>query len=316
MSSPRTQLFETRAVEDIDSMAAAVTDGVTAEYVQLEPKPFTGQWTIIHTATSVVQIGREDVAVARRLRVPVGRWAVIVPVLVPASARWNASAIGPQDVVICPPGRECFAFDPAGTLFAVITLNARSASAQCLATLSRGCAPSLVATLRDQDSYALTSELMALSTRFRSRSLDIARLVQVSLAHARPKSEQIESFAGRSRIVRRVEDFCRHHAGETVSIAQLSSVAGVSERSLRNAFQQVYTTSPKRYLKLWQLHRVRRALRSVPGGEGTVTDVATLHGFYELGRFAGEYKALFGEAPSETLQKARARKASASVGMA
>jgi AraC family ethanolamine operon transcriptional activator len=41
-----------------------------------------------------------------------------------------------------------------------------------------------------------------------------------------------------------------------------------------------------------------------------VTDVATFHGFFELGRFAGEYKALFGEPPSETLQKARLEYAS------
>ena len=89
-----------------------------------------------------------------------------------------------------------------------------------------------------------------------------------------------------------------------MSIAQLSAIAGVSERSLRNAFYHVCTTSPKRYLRLWQLHQVRRALRS-PVKVSTVTDVATLHGFFELGRFAGEYKALFGEAPSQTLQRSR-----------
>jgi len=109
----------------------------------------------------------------------------------------------------------------------------------------------------------------------------------------------------RSLVVRRAEQFFRRHVGESVSIAQLSNSAGVSERSLRNAFYHVCTTSPKRYLKLWQLHQVRRALRGGAGPPLSVTDVATLHGFFELGRFAGEYKALFGEAPSQTLQRSR-----------
>ena len=47
-----------------------------------------------------------------------------------------------------------------------------------------------------------------------------------------------------------------------------------------------------------------------------MTDVATLHGFYELGRFAGEYKALFGEAPSQTLHRARGQYASRLFGAA
>jgi len=60
-------------------------------------------------------------------------------------------------------------------------------------------------------------------------------------------------------------------------------------------------------MKLWQLHQVRRALRAGEAGATTVTEAATCQGFYELGRFAGAYKSLFGEAPSETLSKARRR---------
>jgi AraC family ethanolamine operon transcriptional activator len=91
-------------------------------------------------------------------------------------------------------------------------------------------------------------------------------------------------------------------------MAQLSSNAMVSERCLREAFYDTYATSPMRYLRLWQLHQVRRALRSADGRHATVTDIATMYGFYELGRFAGEYKALFGEVPRRR-SPARDRKA-------
>jgi hypothetical protein len=37
----------------------------------------------------------------------------------------------------------------------------------------------------------------------------------------------------------------------------------------------------------------------------TVTEIATRHGFWQFGRFAGKYKLLFGEAPSVTLHRPR-----------
>ena len=50
---------------------------------------------------------------------------------------------------------------------------------------------------------------------------------------------------------------------------------------------------------------VRRALSEGSLRAMTVTEVATSHGFYELGRFSVSYRSMYGEAPSETLRACR-----------
>jgi AraC-like DNA-binding protein len=60
---------------------------------------------------------------------------------------------------------------------------------------------------------------------------------------------------------------------------------------------------PKHYLLLRRMHMVRRALRDSTSTETTVTEIATRYGFWQFGRLAVEYKALFGESPSATLAR-------------
>ncbi len=61
---------------------------------------------------------------------------------------------------------------------------------------------------------------------------------------------------------------------------------------------------PIRFLSLRRMHLVHRALQQADPSTTTVTRLATDHGFWELGRFAVVYRALFGESPSESLRRA------------
>lgn len=127
---------------------------------------------------------------------------------------------------------------------------------------------------------------------------NVPRELPESLAHS--------DRSRRRQLVLRAISLLRQHAGERVTIATLSRVAGVSDRTLRAAFHDVVGLSPKQYKLAQRLRAAREALLSAHPST-TVTDVATEHGFYELGQFAVRYRQAFGEVPSRTLQQAAAR---------
>jgi transcriptional regulator GlxA family with amidase domain len=107
----------------------------------------------------------------------------------------------------------------------------------------------------------------------------------------------------RREIVARVNTFLRENLGEAVTVAQLSRIAGVSERTLRAAFHDVMGISPKQHIIRQRLQAARAALSAADPQSATVTDIAMAFGFFELGRFAGRYRHAFGEAPSQTLRQ-------------
>ena len=105
-----------------------------------------------------------------------------------------------------------------------------------------------------------------------------------------------------SDLVTRAVAFVRDHIGDPVSVAALSRMLGVSERTLRSAFHHVLGSSPKRYTMAERLRAAHAALAAADPHTTTVTDVAMSYGFFELGRFAGQYRHAFGEVPSRTLR--------------
>jgi transcriptional regulator GlxA family with amidase domain len=104
-------------------------------------------------------------------------------------------------------------------------------------------------------------------------------------------------------ILRRFRRAVEENPDQPLYIPELCKAIGVSDRTLR--CQEQLGMSPERYLLLRRMHLARRALRESAPTAATVTEVATRYGFWQFGRFAGEYKSLFGAAPSATLRRPR-----------
>lgn len=86
-------------------------------------------------------------------------------------------------------------------------------------------------------------------------------------------------------------------------IAELAEHAGVSPRTLQEAFQRELGISPLERLRRTRMARARHDLLVADPARSSVTDVAARWGFFHLGRFAQSYKAMYQELPSETLAR-------------
>jgi AraC-like DNA-binding protein len=88
-------------------------------------------------------------------------------------------------------------------------------------------------------------------------------------------------------------------------MAEVCAAIGASGRTLRQHCQEQLGMTPHQYLWLRRMNFARRALAAADPATATVTGIALDNGFWELGRFAVQYRRLFGESPSVTLRHAQ-----------
>jgi AraC-like DNA-binding protein len=116
----------------------------------------------------------------------------------------------------------------------------------------------------------------------------------------------VESSAGCRRhdtIIARFEEFLEANPDRPLYLTEICAAVGVAERTLRASCEEHLGMGPIRFLTLRRMHLTHRALLRADPSKSTVTRIVTDHGFWELGRFSVSYRALFGESPSETLQR-------------
>ncbi len=103
----------------------------------------------------------------------------------------------------------------------------------------------------------------------------------------------------RQDVVRRARELVTERPQEFLGVESLCAQLHVTRRTLQNCFQESLGISPASYLRLVRLNAVRRELRQAAADQ-TIGDVAARWGFWHMGHFSHDYKALFGETPSHT----------------
>lgn len=130
-------------------------------------------------------------------------------------------------------------------------------------------------------------------------SVEVA--VQRALAGPLAWVEQPRATLQHMRIVGAANELLADGSGAFRTVSDLAAALRVAPRTLHRAFAAVYGCSPLTYLKRWRLSRVRAALLAEEGAAPPLVKTAALdNGFWHLGRFAQDYRAMFGEHPSET----------------
>ncbi|BCJ48467.1 hypothetical protein GCM10010168_76070 [Actinoplanes ianthinogenes] len=102
--------------------------------------------------------------------------------------------------------------------------------------------------------------------------------------------------------LRRAVAYIDAHAGQPITLEQIAAAAGVSVRGLQAVFRRHRDTTPMAYLRRVRMEGAHRDLVAGDPARGdTVAGIARRWGFAAPGRFAVEYRALFGRAPRRTL---------------
>jgi AraC-like DNA-binding protein len=148
----------------------------------------------------------------------------------------------------------------------------------------------------------LSPQVFAADEARRSFEQSLLCALIACLENAAPVLESA-AYVRRARIMARFEQVTEANADRPLHVPELCRLIGVPERTLRKCCQQHLGMSPHQYLLRRRILLARRALLRGDASAGTVTSIATRHGFWDLGRFSALYRSMFGEFPSATLRR-------------
>ncbi len=299
---------------DVDEQAALLR-GWNQTYNQMSPGAFKG--SIQETDLGAIQIFREVTSnsLHQTGALPGGTCAVGIPIGMKGSATFCGTACdgsqlhifsgasgfefySPEELdivgVVIPQAHLVRALDVRETdnFSQPAEAHLRTTSARCGRQL-RETALSILSVLSDTADPVARAAMIVLMMR------DLTASVADAIAGDHHDNGIRIPQGHRWQIVDRAISFAHDDPGSPVSIEDLCAAAGVSRRTLQYCFNNVLGVSPATYLKAVRLNGARRSLKECR----SVTEAATLWGFWHFGRFAADYATMFGELPSATFRR-------------
>jgi len=107
-----------------------------------------------------------------------------------------------------------------------------------------------------------------------------------------------------SAIVRNAEELMDAHPEKYFSVLEIADSVYTSPRNLQLSFKKYREKTPMQFLKERKLHKARLLLLNT-NGDSTIKEIAHDSGFSNMSSFSKYYREMFGELPSETLQKVK-----------
>lgn len=313
--TPRSHVFRHLLATDVAELEAAQPEK-RRSYQQLTAGPIRAH--LVELQTPSFQVFRERVDVGVRVKAAPPRH--LVPFGVALELEGNARLCGVEVVphtFMQASGGEwdfhstsvidyvCCVFDRDRFEQAVLDVTGRPVRPEWLKSCVRPSSPDAVGTLEQRLVHLLGTSAALTTTMSDGVSREIeAELVQLVTAALLCGEETpvIETADRRRCALRRALERLDEAREPIPTIPELCRWAGVGQRTLEYAFRDQLGVTPVRYVKIVRLNRAHRLLRSASPSDETVTSIALACGFFELGRFAVDYRQLFGESPSQTLQ--------------
>ena len=302
-----------RSSSDFDELTDAAQRW-RLELSKLDRTFFHGELFQLISSDFILSRGRFTSRLRQVGEPPRGLRTVVVPMNPDLKLIWRGRRVTGDDLLVFPRGGELEAISDAK--FDVFTISFEEESLYGLA--ERMEVPDLGRRFEGQEVFrcaprsmdGLRKILLSVAAGDAALRDDVAllkRLVQTEMVHlaARAGTDDPvrQRVARQIRLVREADRLIREHQGEMISVAALCRWLGVSHRTLQYAFSAQTGVSPKQYVNAVRLNAVRKHLRRREAAGEPIAAAANAQGFWHMGQFAADYRRLFGENPSATLNR-------------